>query len=103
MGQIHLIDRDGSKRVLEAVEGWRVMEILRDHGVGVEGICGGGCDCATCHVLVDPEWVDRLHPPREEEDAKLDELPTATHNSRLSCQLIWDEELDGLTIRLPQE
>lgn len=103
MGHIHVIDRNGSRLTLEAVEGWRVMEILRDHGVGVEGICGGGCDCATCHVLVDPEWIERLHPAREDEEAKLDELPSAASNSRLSCQLIWEESLDGLTLVLPQD
>jgi ferredoxin len=100
MGIIHVTDRDGSKHELEAVEGWRVMEILRDHNVGVEGICGGACDCATCHVIIAPEWADRLHAARDEEIDKLDELPSLAATSRLSCQIIWSDELDGLTLTL---
>lgn len=100
MSKIIVVDRFENTHALEAVEGWRVMEILRDHGVGVEGTCGGGCDCASCHVLVDQAWIDRLHPPREDEEFKLDELPTVQPNSRLSCQIIWDDALDGLTLTL---
>ena len=103
MGVIHVTDRAGERHTLEAVEGWRVMEILRDHGVGVRGICGGQCDCATCHVFVDDAWAQRLFPPREDEEFKLDEVPSVTDASRLSCQIIWSEDLDGLTLTLPRE
>ncbi len=102
MARIIVTDRKGDVHELEAVEGWRVMEILRDHGVGVEGICGGGCDCASCHVLVADEWIDKLYPPREEEELKLDELPAVQPNSRLSCQIIWDDSLDGLKLTLAE-
>jgi len=100
MGLIHVTDRRGNRHGLEAVEGWRVMEILRDYGVGIDGICGGACDCATCHVIVDQDWVNRLAPPREEEFDKLNELPVLHRDSRLSCQIIWSEALDGLSLTL---
>jgi 2Fe-2S ferredoxin len=96
-------DRERNTHALDAPEGWRVMEILRDHGLDVEGVCGGTCDCATCHVEVAPDWADRLHPPRDDELDKLDELPEVGPRSRLSCQLIWSAELDGLHVHLPED
>jgi len=101
--ELIVTDREQRTHRLEAPEGWRVMEILRDHGVGVDGICGGACDCATCHVEVAPDWADRLHPPRDDELDKLDELPEVGPRSRLSCQLIWSAELDGLHVYLPED
>lgn len=100
MADLHVTDRDGKLHVLEGVDGWRVMELLRDYKTGVEGICGGQCDCASCHVYVDEDWLDRLPEPREEEEDKLDELPTFEDNSRLSCQIIWSQDLDGLKLTI---
>ena len=102
MGFLHVTDRDGQTHTLEGADGWRVMEILRDNNIGVEGICGGACDCATCHVIVAPEWAEKLHPAREDELYKLDELPTIEATSRLSCQILWDDTLDGLTLTLAE-
>ena len=94
----HVTTRKGETHRLEGVDGWRLMELLRDYKMGVEGICGGQTDCASCHVYVDPEWVGRLPGPGDDEEAKLDELPGWEENSRLSCQIIWGEELDGLAV-----
>lgn len=103
MGFIVATDQDGATRALEAVEGWRVMEILRDHGMEIRGLCGGGCECASCHIVIDDAWAGRLHPPRDDETAKLDELPILYEHSRLSCQIIWDESLDGLKLSIAPE
>ncbi len=103
MGMIVVTDRNGEMHELEAVEGWRVMEILRDYGVGIEGTCGGACSCATCHVIIDDAWAPRLHPPREEELDMLDEIPVLHENSRLACQIIWDERLDGLKLTIAKD
>ncbi|MBN9024123.1 MAG: 2Fe-2S iron-sulfur cluster binding domain-containing protein, partial [Rhizobiales bacterium] len=62
--------------------------------------CGGACACATCHVYVDPEWVDRLIPMTDEEEERLDDAMAVKSNSRLSCQLLMSDELDGLRVRL---
>ncbi len=103
MGIINVIDRDGESHTLEAVEGWRVMEILREYKLDVKGICGGACDCGSCHVVIDDAWMDKLHAPRDEEMFKLDELPNVELRSRLSCQIIWDEALDGLSLRIADD
>jgi len=98
MAHFQVTTRTGETHRLEGVDGWRLMELLRDYKMGVEGICGGQADCASCHVYVAPEWLDHLPEPREEEEDKLDELPALAETSRLSCQIIWSEQLDGLTV-----
>jgi 2Fe-2S ferredoxin len=100
MGVIHVIDRTGERHTLEAVEGWRVMEIIREWGLPIEGLCGGACECATCHVFVAPEWVERLYPASDEEESQLDTVPLTQGNSRLSCQILYAPELDGIEVSL---
>jgi ferredoxin, 2Fe-2S len=100
MGFIKVNDPAGATHVLDAVEGWRVMELIRDHGLPIDAMCGGACACATCHVHVAPEWAERLHPARDDEEAMLDTLPATADTSRLSCQIIWDTHLDGLELTL---
>jgi ferredoxin len=100
MSFLHVTDRQGQLHILEGVDGWRVMELLRDYKVGVDGACGGACSCASCHVIVDAEWADRLYAARDEELDKLDELPVLHKTSRLSCQILWSDALDGLKLTL---
>jgi ferredoxin, 2Fe-2S len=100
VGIIKVNHADGTIREIEAVEGWRVMEVIRAHGLPMEALCGGACACATCHVEVEPEWAGRLYPARDDEEAMLDTLPVTHPTSRLSCQIIWDEQLDGLEVTL---
>lgn len=96
-------DREGAVHELVAVEGWRLMEILRDYGIGMENTCGGALACAECHVILDAQSAARVPPPREDELEKLDELPMLYENSRLCCQIIWSDEMSGLTLKLAQE
>lgn len=98
--KIFVTDLDGVEHALDAVEGWRVMEIIRDHGLPIKAECGGACACATCHVYVDEDWVDKVVPMDEEEEYMLDDAFDLQDNSRLSCQIIMSEELDGLKVRL---
>lgn len=98
--KIFVTDLEGEEHALDAVEGWRVMEIIRDHGLPIKAECGGACACATCHVYVDEQWEDLLAPMREEEEEMLDEAFDVQDNSRLSCQIILDETLDGLKVTL---
>ncbi|MEO3434144.1 2Fe-2S iron-sulfur cluster-binding protein [Inquilinus sp. CAU 1745] len=101
--KIHVTDREGAEHTLDAVEGWRVMEIIRDHGLPIKAECGGACACATCHVYVDESWLPRLHEQHQEEIDMLDEAFVVEDNSRLSCQIIFAPELDGLRVTLAPE
>jgi len=77
------------------------MEVARRHEVDIEGACEGSLACSTCHVIVDPEWYGRLREASEEEEDMLDLAFNLTRTSRLGCQIIITEELDGLTVQLP--
>lgn len=98
--KIVVTDYEGEEHELEAVEGWSVMQIIREYGLPIKAECGGACACATCHVYVDPEWFARLPAKRQEEEEKLDEAFALQKTSRLSCQIILDESMDGLRVRL---
>ncbi len=98
--KIFVTDMDGNEHELEGVEGWRVMEIIRDYGLPIKAECGGCCACATCHVYVDNEWLPRLYPMRDDEQDALDTAFDVRDNSRLSCQILMSEELDGLRVTL---
>ncbi|MCB1783488.1 MAG: 2Fe-2S iron-sulfur cluster binding domain-containing protein [Alphaproteobacteria bacterium] len=98
--KIYVTDQKGENHELEAVEGWRVMEIIREYGLPIKAECGGACACATCHVYVDEDWVDKIPSMRDDEEEMLDEAFDVQDNSRLSCQLIMDESLDGLKVTL---
>lgn len=103
---LNVTGRDGKERALEGIEGWRVMEIIRDYGtsdasLGLKAECGGAMACATCHVYVDEAWLGRLVPPTQEEsDMLLDEAFEVRDNSRLSCQILINDGLDGLKVTL---
>lgn len=100
--KIYVTDLNGKEHALDAVEGWRVMEIIREHGLPIKAECGGACACATCHVYVDPAWLPKIHDMREEEEDMLDEAFNLQDNSRLSCQIIMSEDLDGLRVTLAE-
>jgi len=98
-------DREGTRHELEAIEGWRVMEIIRDYGMsdprlGIKAECGGALACGTCHVYVAQEWQDKISPASAEEIYMLDEAFEVTENSRLSCQILMSEALDGIEVTL---
>ena len=105
--KIYVTDPQGNEAELPALEGFRVMEIIRDWsvetGIGIKAECGGACACATCHVHVDKDWVNRLPEMRDDEEERLDEAFGVDDNSRLSCQLIMSEELDGLKLTVASD
>jgi 2Fe-2S ferredoxin len=94
---------DGATHQLEALEGWRVMEVIRDWGLPIKAECGGACACATCHVWVGEEWLAKLAPPSAEELEMLDGAFQVDERSRLCCQIIMSKELDGLEVELAPE
>jgi 2Fe-2S ferredoxin len=101
--KVVVTDRGGAVHSLDALDGWRVMEIIRDHGLPIKAECGGACACATCHVYVDPQWADRLVPASDEEIEMLDQAFQVNERSRLSCQILMREDLDGLQVSLAPE
>jgi 2Fe-2S ferredoxin len=101
MPKLIFIERDGSRREVDAPLGLSVLEIAHRHKVDIEGACEGSLACSTCHVIVDSEWYDLLKEATEDEEDMLDLAFGLTQTSRLGCQIIMTEELDGLTVRLP--
>ena len=97
---IFVTDLMGIEHKLEAIEGWRVMEVIREYGFPIKAECGGACACATCHVYIDNEWVDQIPAIRDDEEEMLDEAFDVQEDSRLSCQIILDDTLDGLRLTL---
>ncbi|MCB1680944.1 MAG: 2Fe-2S iron-sulfur cluster binding domain-containing protein [Alphaproteobacteria bacterium] len=98
--KIFVTDYEGTEHELEAIEGWSAMQVIHEYGLPIKAECGGACACATCHVYVDPAWYGKLPPKRQEEEERLDEAFDLKETSRLSCQIILDEALDGLRLSL---
>jgi 2Fe-2S ferredoxin len=94
---------DGSARECAAPAGETLLHIAWDNDIGIEGACEGVMACSTCHVVVDPAWAGRLPPPEEEELEMLDLAWGLTATSRLGCQIVLTETLDGLVVSLPAE
>lgn len=96
-------DRKGAEHVIEGRDGWSVMEMLRDAGLPVAAECGGACACATCHVYVNEGWYEKLSPPSDAEVDMLDMALAVEPNSRLSCQIVCAEALDGIKVTVAPE
>ena len=101
MPRMVFIERDGTRREVDAPLGLSVLEIAHRNDIDIEGACEGSLACSTCHVIVDPEWYPRLVRAGIEESDMLDLAFGLTATSRLGCQIVMTEELDGLTVRLP--
>ena len=95
------IERNGARREVDAPLGLSVLEIAHKNDIDIEGACEGSLACSTCHVIIDPEWYDLLKEASDDEEDMLDLAFGLTTTSRLGCQIIITEELDGLTVRLP--
>ncbi len=93
--------RNGEAVAMDATPGETLLRAGQRAGQPLEGTCGGQMACATCHVLIDPAFLERLPPPEAEEEDMLDLVPDATRSSRLACQIVLSPQLDGLTARLP--
>jgi 2Fe-2S ferredoxin len=104
MATIHVINRAGEKHEIEGKAGATLMEVLRDHDMDVEAICGGCCSCATCHVFIDDDWAGKL-PDRSEDEQELVQETEAykAGNSRLSCQITMTDDMDGLSLTVAPE
>ena len=102
MIKITFVEHDGSSRQVEARAGNTLMQTAAINGIpGIEADCGGGCSCATCHVFVDSAWTEVVGPANQLEDAMLSLAAERKDNSRLSCQIVVTEEMDGLIVTTP--
>ena len=101
MPKMTFIEPNGKRHEVDAPKGMSVLEIAHRHGIDLEGACEGSLACSTCHVIVDPEWYDLLAEAKDEEEDMLDLAFGLTHTSRLGCQIVMTDELDGLTVTLP--
>ena len=100
---ISVKDLDGQVHEIQAREGDSLMESLREHEWGVPAVCGGLCSCGTCHVYLDPEWLDKFQPADTDEQELLDVFDNTKDNSRLSCQIQLQALHDGLSLTIAEE
>ena len=101
MPKMVFIERDSTRREVDAPLGLSVLEIAHRNDIDIEGACEGSLACSTCHVIVDTEWYELLKEASEDEEDMLDLAFGLTATSRLGCQIVMTEELDGLVVRLP--
>ena len=101
MPKMTFIERDGTRREVDAPLGLSVLEIAHQNDIDLEGACEGSLACSTCHVVVEADWFELLKEPTEDEEDMLDLAFGLTQTSRLGCQIIMTDELDGLTVSLP--
>ena len=103
MPKMTFIERNGSAKTVDAPSGLSVLEIAHRNDIDIEGACEGSLACSTCHVVIDDAWYARLEEASEDEEDMLDLAFGLTKTSRLGCQIILTDELDGLTVKLPGE
>ena len=103
MGTLKVKDRDGLIHELDAQIGSTIMEIIRDAGLDIEAACGGCCACATCHVYVTNEKIQKLKLMDDDEESMLDQAFSVLNNSRLGCQIEYSDDLDGMELTLAPE
>ncbi len=104
MAKIKYIEHNGKEHLIEVPNGLTVMEGAVQNDIpGIDADCGGGMSCATCHVYVKEEWHDKLPKKEMGEEDMLDQAYEPKSNSRLSCQIIISDDLDGLSVYMPEK
>ena len=104
MAKIKYIEHNGKEHVVEVQNGLTVMEGAVQNDIpGIDADCGGSMSCATCHVYVKEDWYDKLPKKEMGEDDMLDQAYEPKSNSRLSCQIMVSDDLDGLSVYMPEK
>jgi 2Fe-2S ferredoxin len=103
MPKLTFVNKDGSETTIDAPIGLSILEVAHHNDIDLEGACEGSLACSTCHVIIDKEFYDKLDEASEEEEDMLDLAFGLTSTSRLGCQIIITEKLDGLRVKLPKE
>ena len=104
MAKITCIEHNGTNHTVDVQNGLTVMEgAVQNNIPGIDADCGGSMACATCHVYVKEDWFDKINKKNEGEDDMLDQAYEPKKNSRLSCQIIVSDDLDGLVVDMPEK
>ena len=103
MVHVTFVTAQDEKLAVEGAEGQCLLELAQNVGMPLEGTCEGQMACSTCHVIVAPEWFDRLPPAVDDEEDMLDLAAGVTRTSRLACQITLTAQLDGIEVRIPAE
>ena len=101
MTKIIFIQPDGKEKIVDAENGLSLLEVAHNNDIDLEGACEGSLACSTCHVILEKSFFENLPEPSEEEEDMLDLAFGLTHTSRLGCQIIIDEKLDGMKVKVP--
>ena len=101
--KVHFTTTRGDTVTAEAAAGYNLLRVAQAAGMPLEGTCEGQMACSTCHVIVAAEWFERLDPASEEEEDMLDLAAGVARTSRLSCQIVLEEALDGLAVTIPPD
>jgi ferredoxin, 2Fe-2S len=103
MAKITFIDQSGTKREVEAKAGQSIMEVAVANMIpGIDADCGGACACATCHVYVDDAWAGKIKAKDDMEESMLDFAEDVREHSRLCCQILVTEDIDGIVVTTPE-
>jgi 2Fe-2S ferredoxin len=100
MPQMIFIEKNGKRRACDFAAGETILAVARRNAIDIEGACDGAMACSTCHVIIDNNWYARLPKARREENDMLDLASGVTRHSRLGCQIVLADELNGLTVRV---
>jgi 2Fe-2S ferredoxin len=103
MPRVTFVTRIGERREFDVTAGETLLDIAWRHDIDMEGACEGSMACSTCHVIVDEKWFERLSPAGEDEEDMLDLAWGVAPTSRLACQIVMTDALDGLIVNLPRE
>lgn len=101
MPKVTFILTDGTEKVIDAPNGISLLEVAHKNDISLEGACEGSLACSTCHVVIDEAFYDGLPPASDDEEDMLDLAFGLTHTSRLGCQIMMNDGLDGLKVKLP--
>ena len=101
MTKITFVEPDGNEKVVDAQNGLSLLEVAHNNGISLEGACEGSLACSTCHVIVETSFFENFPEPSEEEEDMLDLAWGLTHTSRLGCQIIINDSLDGMKVKVP--
>ncbi len=101
MPKMIFVNPDGSEKEVDAANGLSILEIAHKNNIDLEGACEGSLACSTCHVIVAEEWFDKLDEPEEEEEDMLDLALGLQQTSRLGCQILMTDDLDGIKVHVP--